>query len=652
MHSATTGFLLSDVPSRTPEHPSTEAQLSQLFGSYKAEWLSEQLFDLFTEPEYWPELTTNRPCMLEGGRGTGKTTVLRVLSYEGQYAVMGRGRESVRNLPFVGLYSRVDTNRVRAFSGPEVTPGVWTKIFAHYLNLSMVLQCLVFAEWYQLRAGDSPLLTASACDEIALTLNLREADTQAELLSGVRQALLTLESQVNNIGETLPDGLSMQKAPVDVLVGHLATAIPRTPFFFLFDEYENFDEYQQRVVNTLIKHSGDTYSFKIGVREMGLRTRSTLNSDEQLVSPADYVRISIAEKLHGDDFRSFAARVCDSRLALIETSDGTGTTSINALLPELSEDAEAELLGGRGLVEAALSDRASALTAQELDAFRAHRLRDQLTVVQWTDYHNEPLDPAVREMLAGSPTWRHRSNNYGYALLFTLRRGRGQGGTQKYYSGWDVLASMAAGNIRYVLELVEQSVLLHLRSGAVYPSPVDPATQTRAAQAVGRKNLTELEGLSVHGAQLTRLVLGLGRIFELFARAPLGHTPEINEFELGDARDGDGDDLEARETSDLLRSAVMHLALLRNPATKLSLSPSDTRDFDYRLHPIFSAAFGFSHRGKRKMQLSDAEVMGLVKSPRTTLPEIVKRHRGAEISNASEPLPDQLRLFESYFRER
>jgi len=49
--------------------PSLEEQLSELFGSYKAEWLKEHMFDLFTEPAYFPELTTSRPCMLLGGRG-------------------------------------------------------------------------------------------------------------------------------------------------------------------------------------------------------------------------------------------------------------------------------------------------------------------------------------------------------------------------------------------------------------------------------------------------------------------------------------------------------------------------------------------------------------------------------------------------------
>jgi hypothetical protein len=64
---------------------SPEEQLSELFGSYRAEWLREHIFELFKEPKYFPELLTLRPCVLMGGRGTGKTSVLRSLSYEGQF---------------------------------------------------------------------------------------------------------------------------------------------------------------------------------------------------------------------------------------------------------------------------------------------------------------------------------------------------------------------------------------------------------------------------------------------------------------------------------------------------------------------------------------------------------------------------------------
>ena len=65
------------------------ARLDELFGSYKAEWLNEKIFHFFAAPSYFTSLKDKRPCVLMGGRGTGKTTVLRGLSYKGQYALKG-----------------------------------------------------------------------------------------------------------------------------------------------------------------------------------------------------------------------------------------------------------------------------------------------------------------------------------------------------------------------------------------------------------------------------------------------------------------------------------------------------------------------------------------------------------------------------------
>lgn len=62
-------------------------KLDDLFGSYKAEWLNERIFRFFAEPSYFNALKSYRPCVLIGGRGTGKTTVLRGLSYQGQFAL-------------------------------------------------------------------------------------------------------------------------------------------------------------------------------------------------------------------------------------------------------------------------------------------------------------------------------------------------------------------------------------------------------------------------------------------------------------------------------------------------------------------------------------------------------------------------------------
>src|SRR6267142_4861737 len=101
---------------RIDPQTSPEVLLSEILGSYKAEWIrGGRLYEYFVKPEYFPELITGRPCVLIGGRGTGKTTVLRGLSYEGQYALASRSPATIPSWLFYGLYYRVNTNRVTAF---------------------------------------------------------------------------------------------------------------------------------------------------------------------------------------------------------------------------------------------------------------------------------------------------------------------------------------------------------------------------------------------------------------------------------------------------------------------------------------------------------------------------------------------------------
>ncbi len=143
------------------------------------------------------------------------------------------------------------------------------------------------------------------------------------------------------------------------------------------------------------------------------------------------------------------------------------------------------------------------------------------------------------------------------------------------------------------------------------------------------------------GAQLTKLVLGLGRIFEVMARQLEGHTAEVNQFAFSDP-----DKPISIEFEELIKSAVMHLALLRTAATKRG-DVSDVKSFDYYLHPIFAPFFVFSHRKKRKMRISQEQVLGLVGSTaRQTIAAILKENGREEESYL---LPEQLLLFGQYY---
>ena len=124
--------------------------VSEPFGMYRAESLKAAVYDLFAMPSYFPELETNRACVLLGGRGTGKTTVLKCLSYNGKYQLEQRKEAPSQPSawPYYGFYHKVNTNRVTAFSGPELTNRKWLKVFGHYINVIFCNEALKFAEWF------------------------------------------------------------------------------------------------------------------------------------------------------------------------------------------------------------------------------------------------------------------------------------------------------------------------------------------------------------------------------------------------------------------------------------------------------------------------------------------------------------------------
>ena len=623
-------------------HDGLQQRVTELF-AYKAEWLRQEMFELYTEPAYFSQLTTNQPCVLVGGRGTGKTTVLRGLSYEGQSRLTDR---PVEEWPYVGLYYRVQTHRVRAFTGLGMTDEEWERPFGHFFNLLVCGRLLRFLQWYQLGRAEH---TAAALEGpewrlFERAMMIERAGTLRELSDRLDEALLDFEVYINNLQDEEYPQLTVLGVPIEKLF-EAARSLPGLEdklFFVLVDEYENFSDYQQRVVNTLLKHAEPQYCFKLGVRELGWRTKVTLQGEE-LRDPSDYQRIDIEQNLDGDAFKEFACRACNDRIRrLVRGTELEGELDVSDLLPGLGMDEEAERLG----VERRVSKLQRTLTA-EGDLETAEKIAELPPLFawflhEWADGHGESVRDVVGAYRSDPKEWRDRyENNYKYPVLFSIKRGRR--GIRKYYAGWGVYLLLASNNIRYILQLVEESLRLHFRKGGQIQTPVSPEVQTEAAQQVGLRHLRELEGVDVSGAKLTKLVLGLGRLFQIMAWHHAGHAPEVNQFTVADTPEGLDQESEA-QLDFLLEAAVRHLVLKRPIANKLGTE--GPREFDYAVHPIFSAFFQYSHRKKRKMSLRSDEVLGFVNQPDETLRQVLARSgRGA---HGPEPTaPEQLHLFMS-----
>ncbi|MER8580021.1 hypothetical protein NKG95_14985 [Mesorhizobium sp. M1423] len=619
------------------EFDATSKSLKELFGSFRAEWLQEKLFTLFNEPTYFPSLIDHRPCVLVGGRGTGKTTVLRCMSYEGQLALAGNDFSKVSANDFVGLYHRVNTNRITAFTGPNKTPDQWRQLFSHYVNIEICEMLLEALEWYQNHIKEADHLNSDACRRVAMSFGYENIDTQESLRNCIDLSRNNLELYINNSAMDMPT-LSLLQAPIDKLIVEIErlSYFRRKRFYIILDEFENYLDYQQQVLNTLIKHAGSGYVFKIGVRDLGWRVKSTLNPTEQLVSPADYELINIDNRL-SDTFPAFAREVCETRLAMWYNSAGIEEKTLDDLLPGLSIENEAVLLG----VESRIADFRTFLS----ESPRAEQLAELsgLSIYVFLAFNQYHFDDAYKDIClfaAGDKHQIERYGNYKYAYLFSIT-GKGSE-IPKYYCGTDVFAKISRNNIRFFLQLVTESISRHIAADNAVTVPISVENQTRAARDVGLQYLTELEGVTVHGVQLVKLLLGLGRFFQILSMNPFGGSPECNQFHLKKTSKISKHTVDA--ATDLLRYGVMYLALVRSPGTKLA-TESDTREWDYSPHPIFAPFFNFSHRRKRKLDLTEEDILDMVDRPQDTIRRLLKNRAPL----FDQEIPRQLRLFDDYY---
>ncbi|MBO4875643.1 MAG: hypothetical protein J5542_10100 [Bacteroidales bacterium] len=613
-----------------------QEKLDQLFGSYKAEWLKSDIFKFFTEPYYFSALKSNSPGVLQGGRGTGKTTVLRGLSYIGQYEILNSKICDFDKNKFIGIYYRANTNHVRAFTGKGVSKEKWIAIFEHYFNLIICWEMLHFIDWHRNLRNDDEELSEYACNLIASSLNLSEiANDFTGLLHIIETAMYKFQADVNNVADGNMPKLSMAGVPIDIVAKQTQNLrqFKDKVYYLLIDEYENFTDDQQECINTLIKHVPDSYTIKIGVREMGWRVKTTHNNMESLNDPADYrltkIEESFTDSQSADRFEEFARSVCNLRLVKLMDDDSPNYDIKRALVGiSIEEEAEKLNVTSTTLYQSFLK----AEKAKKMN-LKIHPLYKFL-IAYWAETHNNSLESTIDNYIYNQKTWNQRYDNYKYSLLFKLNKGK-YIAISKYYAGWNTFVKLANGNIRYLMALVYQSYSLHIENDNDLKKPVSVEYQTIAAKNVGWKNLTELEGSCMIGIQLTQLIQTLGTIFRWLAKDGDKTAPEIVQFDFsGEISD---------RTREILKLGVMNLALVRMPSNKLS-GVKSVKEFQYQLHPIFAPYFDYSFRKKRKLSISDKDFLDCIDCPNDAVAKILNKRKISMEDIQS--VPNQLSLFD------
>ena len=613
-----------------------QENLSSIFSKNRAEEFGYDVWEHFVIPPFFDRLdleVAKKPGVIIGGRGSGKTMLLRYLSHQTMFSPK---RESVpdKSISHIGLYWRVDTQFAGAMDKREVSEDIWQSAFGHLAALILGMEVLNSLKSIALSA--SQVLEEQDLDEIDFQ---RLNSFNKDLPSSFHKLYLTLEELLWAFG-TWVNNVRKQKEPdflpgpqfVQAMIQLIKEKLPllkNSNFAVYIDEYENLCEYQQKIINTWLKHSEIPLIFNLAMKRNAFETRGTLGF-ESLSDIHDFRRHDL-DIYYQDTFEVFAAEILFLKLSSLEVLDSCPVDvdtlrDPNALYARREDTYKQEVLKAarelfptvpqRNLAEQVFEDGAlsrklhtkikKALDYRGLKAnpkrlFRK-RLPEATVIIPSLLYRGLKVEDIFEQLdllengkencFTGKTNWIH--NNFIDCLLQLYAP---YSRSCPFYAGFQTFCQLAKGNIRHFLELCHKSFRLEEK----FQIPLDPIQQAEAARQASAAFLREVRSFGEFGIKLHTFVLRLGSLFQLAREDSKTSIAEQTHFSVNR-----GSGVVEQEDS-FIKEAVKYSVLFEFKDTKKK-SEHQPESIEYVLNPIYAPFFHISYRKKRKLEISSEEL--------------------------------------------
>lgn len=281
------------------------------------------------------------PHFLTGGKGGGRTHLMRHLSYSLQTIDAPSKFDRVVADGYVGVYFRCSGLNASRFGGKGLEPESWSSLFAYYLDLWLAR--LLLEVLHDMERSPGHPWTSRQLEELRKAVRWVFTDmlpsspeheqqgALAQLLAEVSQEIRILDRAINNAALRRPLDVNIKAGPgvglfalVDQATRYL---VPGVRVAFLIDELENLKEYQQRYINTLVREKSETCTFVVGSRAEGLRTFETLSAGEVNRAGSEFELTTLEDVYRSNPgaFRRFCTEVALARLREVHpTVDAEG----------------------------------------------------------------------------------------------------------------------------------------------------------------------------------------------------------------------------------------------------------------------------------------------------------------------------------------
>ena len=223
--------------------------------------------------------TQKMPIILQGSRGSGKTTILKYFSFPVQCERASQNKITIKQQLLsdkgVGFYFRCDDSFLKEFKSvfSIAVKSNWTACFEHYLELffvkSLIEMICKLAEDYGSNFADE-ILKVSALNELRSDCNFDNMHSFSSYISSEIRYINTFKNEalftqakfepkhvwsIYDISSKLIHAISLT-----------APELSNLNYLLLIDEFENLPNELQKQFNTMIKFCRQDISMRIGRR--------------------------------------------------------------------------------------------------------------------------------------------------------------------------------------------------------------------------------------------------------------------------------------------------------------------------------------------------------------------------------------------------
>jgi hypothetical protein len=624
----------------------------------RAEELGYDVWEHFVIPLFFERLDlkqARKPRVIIGGRGCGKTMLLRYLSH---YSMFSQSRQVIpeEDASHIGLYWKTDTQFANTMVGRGIPPETWEAAFQHSLALTVAEEIVASLESVAQSAcpalSEDDLL-ALDCSGLAAFNPVLKGGVDA-LRMVIRENRRALQMWVNNprkLAEPLflPGRLFLLALIEEIK--RQTTGLANATFFVYLDEYENLREYQKRIINTCLKHSEAPLIFNVGMKRNAMRVRGTLG-EESITDIADYRVHDLDAYLNDHDFGLFAAEILFLRLSLAGVAVPVKVDElrdVGSLQRRRSPDYGSSVLRvARGMFPGQSASEIARVAFG--DRWLADKLKKEVQFALRKRGSRLPsdsfLNPELPEASIVTASLLHRKGNAPDVILAELKslaagqanRFTGMTGwihnnlvgcllrlyapyhrTCPFYAGFETFIDLASGNIRHFLELCHKSLRKAPLAERCDLIAVGVSEQAEAAREASAAFLGEVRSFGPSGNRLHSFVLTLGSLFALAHRRPAQSEPEVSHFGIASGRESLSDD-DHRFLCEALRWSVLE----EEPETKAK-DPLQPPSSDWVLNPIYAPYFHITYRKKRKLGLHTRDVIVLIRGTYDERRDLLKK---------------------------